>query len=323
MINQALPPASPPMSPNVLVPRAPVVHFFICDYGNAKVKSISDHFIELLVSNGVKVFTERYATHQAGFQVRAASLNSSADFFFQIHSKTAGRGHVRLYLSGQPKRMTVEESVRDVWAWWRLMCGAVSNIESEVLSSEKLKYALKVFANLDSELINIDSIQTEIRNSIANHLVPLELLQQIQAIENMLSDGRRNVLTQKVMRIEWTNEPGQQLTRCVQMPVIRGLSQPLKDLLLAIIDQTISKVQKLENIVRKYGVATPPPPETILPVSDGAEVEIPIDGQQPGLSWGTLLESVKDESYGMNHITSYGDSSHLGSFQQPFLLDEF
>lgn len=311
------------MSPNVLVPRAPVVHFFICDYGNAKVKSISDHFIDLLVANGVKVFTERYATHQAGFQVRAASLNSNADFFFQIHSKTAGRGHVRLYLGGQPKRMTVEESVRDVWAWWRLMCGAINNVESEVLSSEKLKYALKIFANIDNDIMNIENLQTEIKNSIANNRISLETLQQIQAIENMLSDGRRQVANQKVMRMEWTNEPGQQLTRCIQMPVIRGLSQPLKELLLAVIDQTISKIQKLETIVRKYGVSTPPPPDPILPVDMGQEVEIPIDGQQPGLSWGTLLESVKDESFGLNHITSYGDSSHLGSFQQPFLLDEF
>lgn len=322
-INQALNPASPPMSPNVLVPRAPVVHFFICDYGNAKVKSISDQFIDLLVENGVKVFTERYATHQAGFQVRAASLNSSADFFFQIHSKTAGRGHVRLYFAGQPKRMTVEESVCDVWSWWRLMCGAISNVEAEVLSAEKLRYALKVFANIDSDIINIDNLQKEIREAINSHIISAELLQNIQNAEEMVSEGRRMVLMQKVMRIEWAQEPGAQLTRCVQMPVIRGLSQPLKDLLISVIDQTLSKLQRLESIVRKYGVSTPPPPEPSLPVDSGNEVEIPIDGQQPGLSWGALLESIKDESYGMNHITSYGDMQQAGSFRQPFLIDDF
>ncbi|EAY05140.1 hypothetical protein TVAG_151270 [Trichomonas vaginalis G3] len=323
LLNQALSPNSPPMSPNVLVPRAPVVHFFICDYGNAKVKSISDHFIDLLVSNGIKVFTERYATHQAGFQVRAASLNSNADFFFQIHSKTAGRGHVRLYFGGQPKRMTVEESVCDVWSWWRLMCGSISNTESEVLSSEKLKYALKVFANIDSDILNIDALQAEIRAAVDNHSISSELLQSVLSAQTMINEGRGLVQAQKVMRIEWSREPGALLTRCVQMPVIRGLSQPLKDLLLSVLDQTFSKLQRLENIVRKYRVSTPPPPEPTLPVDSGPEVEIPIDGQQPGLSWGALLESVKDESYGMNHITSYGDMNQQGSFRQPFLIDEF
>ena len=38
-----------PVSPssNLIVPRAPVVHFFICDYGNAKVKSLQELHSEI------------------------------------------------------------------------------------------------------------------------------------------------------------------------------------------------------------------------------------------------------------------------------------
>lgn len=326
MMNSALSPSSP--SGNRVVPRAPVVHFFICDYGNAKVKTVSDQFIELLVSNGIKVFTERYATHQPGFQVRAISLNSTADFFFQIHSKTAGRGHVRLYLGGQPRRMTIEESVSDIWAWWRLMCGAITQQECDLLSKEKISYALKNFAGLDESVLNIDELQIEIRKGIANNDIPIELLERIKYLLDIVSDGKKTIMMQKQVCLDWPHEPGAEITRCLSVPIIRGLSQPLKELLLAMIDQTLAKLQTLEGIIKKYGVSSPDMPQDSLeiPVENGPEVEIPIDGQQPGLSWGALLESVRNESFGsINHITSYGDFSGQspGSLRPPFFIDEF
>ena len=123
-------------NPNALQPRAPLVHFFVCDHGNAKVKSFSDNFIELLISNGIKVYPELYLTHQPGYKVRAASCITTADFFFQIHSKTAGPGHVRLYYDGQPQRMTIQEAVTHIWSTWRMKCGALTKDEVDSLSHE-------------------------------------------------------------------------------------------------------------------------------------------------------------------------------------------
>ena len=326
LFNSVLSPSSP--SSNQVTPRAPVVHFFVCDYGNAKVKTVSDQFIQLLLTNGINVFTERYATHQPGFQVRATSLNSSADFFFQIHSKTAGRGHVRLYLGGQPRRMTIEESIADIWSWWRLMCGAITQNECDLLSKEKIDYALKHFANLDAAELKIQNLQLEIRKAIANLEIPSELLDQITTLKELVSEGKKAVASHKQVSLEWPREPGAELTRCQSVPIVRGLSQPLRDLLNVMIDQTLSKLQVLEKIIKKYGVKQPTiqPDSLEIPVESGAEGEIPIDGQQPGLSWGALLESVTNESFGsINHITSYGDTSRQspGSLRPPFFFDDF
>ena len=326
LFNAALSPSSP--SSNQVTPRAPVVHFFVCDYGNAKVKTVSDQFIQLLLKNGINVFTERYATHQPGFQVRATSLNSSADFFFQVHSKTAGRGHVRLYLGGQPRRMTIEESVSDIWSWWRLMCGAITQNECDLLSKEKIAYALKYFANLDVNELNIQNLQLEIRKAIANGEIPAELLDQITSLEEIVSEGKKAVAAHKQVSLEWQREPGTELSRCQSVPIVRGLSQPLRELLNAMIDQTLSKLQVLEKIIKRYGVKQPTAQQDFLeiPVETGLDSEIPIDGQHPGLSWGALLESVRNESFGsMNHITSYGDTSNQspGSLRPPFFFDDF
>lgn len=323
-------PKSPTLSPNAIIPRPPVVHFFVCDYGNAKVKTVSDQFIELLVQNGIRVFTERYATHQPGFQVRAASLNSSADFFFQIHSKTAGPGHVRLYLDGQPKRMTLNEAVSDVWAWWRLMCGAITKTEVDFLSQEKLKFALKVFAGLNADDLIIDNLQKEIRSAIAAKCVDYQLVERMSMIESSLSEGRRQILSQKSVALEWTREPGQILTRCLPAPVLRGLSQPLRDLLLALLDQTANKLSVLSKIISKYKIESPMhdevPISSSVQIENGPDIEIPIDGVPgPGLSWGAMLESIDDDDFGMNQIASYGEFGHAtpGSLRPPFFLDDF
>ena len=73
---------SPQSGGSIKVPRSPNVHFFICDYGNTKVKSFSEIFINLLIQNGINVYIEKYLTNQPGYQVCAASLNTQADFFF-------------------------------------------------------------------------------------------------------------------------------------------------------------------------------------------------------------------------------------------------
>ena len=151
----------------------------------------------LLMQNGIRVFCERYATHQPGFKVRAASMNTNADFFFQIHSKTAGPGHVRMYFNGQPKRMSLEEAVSDIWAWWRLMSGAISKEEAECLSDEKVRYALSTFSSITEENMPMDALVTEIRASIANGKVFPSLLDKIRIFEESLNDGKLQLTTFK------------------------------------------------------------------------------------------------------------------------------
>jgi hypothetical protein len=258
--------------------------------------------------------------------VRAASINSPADFFFQVHSKTAARSHVRLYLNGQPRRMSIDESIADVWSWWKLMCGALSKNEVDTLSKEKLNTALKIFGGLDNEDLNINALQTEIRESINRGMLSSELLEKIMVIENKLSDGRKMILSQKQVCLEWPKEPGAEINRCTSVPVIRGLSTFLRDVLLSTVDQTQNKLQRLKQIVKKYGVSTPVQIEQQIEEENGPELDIESDFSQPSLSWGTVLESVKEESYGFNHIASFGDFSNglsPGTLRPPFLIDEF
>ena len=186
-----------PSSMVQLVPRAPVVHFFVCDFANAKVKTFSEQFIEQLTQNGVKVYTERFMTHQPGFQVRAASLNTPADFFFQIHSKTAGRGDVRRYLNGQPRRMTREEGVAEVWAWWRLKSGALSREEVDVVSGEKMAWLLKEFADVDCEAMALDELQKSLRDAIEMRTEIRSVLDRLREIEGALVNGKMKVASMR------------------------------------------------------------------------------------------------------------------------------
>lgn len=138
----------------------PVVHFFVSDHDNSKVKVLTEQFVNALLDNGINVFIEQYSTHQPGFQVRTASLLTHADFFFQIYSKTAGSGHARLFESGQPNRMTVEEAIVEIWSTWRFKNAALSPKEVNLLSNEKIICLLNEYASIEPPNMDITSIQT-------------------------------------------------------------------------------------------------------------------------------------------------------------------
>lgn len=318
-------PQSPSVSANSLTPRAPIVHFFVCDNGNAKVKALTDQFIELLVNNGIKVYTEGYLTHQPGYQVRAASLNTDADFFCQIHSKTAGPGHVRLYFNGQPKRMTMEEAVADIWAWWRLKCGALSKEEVDVISREKILYVLKEFASIEPQNLDYSAIQAQGREAIERGSAVHSIIEKLHDFESTLLGGKNRVMTTRTIATEWVREPGSQLTRCLPMPIISGLSHPLREVILNVIEQSLNKCQSLMNIFVKYNITTPPPQ---LYEEENLR-EIPIDGPErpsDGSSWRMMIESIDDDhQIGSMQIASYGDNQQptdpMGNVNPLFLLD--
>ena len=307
-----------------LVPRAPVVHFFVCDFANAKVKTFSEQFIEQLTQNGVKVYTERFMTHQPGFQVRAASLNTTADFFFQIHSKTAGRGDVRLYLNGQPRRMTREEGVAEVWAWWRLKSGALSREEVDVISGEKMAWLLKEFADVDCEAMALDELQRSLRDAIEMRTELRSVLDRLREIEGALVNGKMKVATMRNMSTDWNREPGGQLSRCLAIPVVCGLSPPLRELLDVVLDESLVKVQGLIAIAERESV-------NVVEEVDDHGAEVPIEGTSAhdDSAWRMMIESVDDDHMGSWRIASYGDVATPGdSFGKtlnvaPFQLDEY
>ena len=307
-----------------ILPRAPVVHFFVCDFGNAKVKTFSEQFVDQLVQSGVKVYTEKFLTHQPGFQVRAASINTAADFFFQIHSKTAGRGDVRLYLNGQPKRMTRDEAVAEVWTLWRLKSGALSKEEVDVLSEERILWLLSELADVNPSVIAFDEIQIEIREAIANRTGLSKVLDKLRESETLLLSGKTKIAATRGVGVDWNREPGAQLSRCLPMPVISGLSPPLKELLNAVIDQSLAKVQALIELVEREK-----PSVKEEEIEDHAD-EIPIEGTSAHdvSVWKMMVESVDEDQIGSIRIASYGDTATNDSFgknmpAQPFLLDEF
>lgn len=305
-----------PQSPSAgssVTPRAPVVHFFVCDHGNAKVKAVTDQFIEMMSENGIKVYTERYTTHQPGYQVRAASLNSPADFFFQIHSKTAGAGHVRLYVGGKPKRMSLAEAVSHVWAWWKLASGAISRDEADVLSSEKLAFLIREFAGFEG---SIDELGARLRDGDVN------VIEELQDAEVGLVEGRQRVTKTPPIACEWVRERGGQIQRCPQLPHVRGLSAPLKELLIAVIDESLVKVRRMMDIAA-----------TIAPMmveadeeEEADEIEIEVEHTRgDATGWRMMIESLDDDRMGSVKIASYGDSAHLSMdvVNPLFKLDEY
>ncbi|OHT10321.1 hypothetical protein TRFO_20456 [Tritrichomonas foetus] len=311
-----------------LTPRAPVVHCFVCDHANAKVKILTDQFMEALIKNGIKVYVERYLTHQPGYQVRAASLNTTADFFFQIHSKTAGPGHVRLYLGGQPKRMTKEEAVSAVWSWWRLRCGALTKDEVEVISHDKILTLLKDFANINSEDLDFSLLQQQGRELIDRGMSVRPTLTRLHEFETILQNGKSQINSARTMSTDWSFEPGVVLQRCVAVPIVSGLSAPLKELLNMIIDQTIRKARSITSVLERYYISTPPLER--LAQEDHMN-EIPIDGEQrvgDGSSWRMMIESVDEDRMGSMQIASYGDGHNfvqsVDRIATPvFMLDDF
>lgn len=311
--------ASP--NPNALIPRPPVVHFFVCDHGNAKVKAFSDRFIELLTENGIRVFPELYLTHQPGYQVRAASFNTSSDFFFQIHSKTAGPGRVRLYIDGQPRRMTIQEAVTYIWSTWRLKCGALSKAEADSLSPERISMLLKEFADIKSEEVQIEPVQAELRNNISNGLSVNSCIEKLQSMSRILDAGRQKLFEMRLINSDWKREPGTVLSRCLPMPIISGLSAPLKEVLVSMVDQTQKKINILLNIAQNH--LTTEPELISEEEEDMKEVEIPVDQQQSSSNWGLMIESIDDHQ---QSLSSFGD--HIGSqgfmaMAPHFILDDF
>jgi hypothetical protein len=294
----------------------------VSDHGNAKVKALTEQFIDLLRSNGIHVHAEKYLTHQPGYQVRAAALNTPADFFFQIHSKTAGPGHVRLYIAGQPRRMTMEEAVANVWSSWRLQCGALSRDEVDLLSSEKIELLLRDFANVEG--IDFTGLQRGARSIIeaGDDIGPL--LDRLRELETILQDGKAMVVTAKLMGSEFPRQPGTLLTQCLPAPHSTGLSQPLRELLVSVIDQAIAKARAIGDCLQRYRSTSPG-----ARFGDDGLQEIPIDGDiQSGdsSSWKMLIESLDEDHVGSMRIASYGDSRHSAELLQDsamFMLDDY
>jgi hypothetical protein len=311
-------PQSPP-TPTSLPSRAPIVHFFVSDHGNAKVKSLTDQFIELLTKNGISVYTERYVTHQPGFQVRAAALNSTADFFFQIHSKTAGPGHVRLYIAGQPKRMTMDEAIANIWSWWRLQCGSLTRDEVELLSREKTLFLLREFANLDSKDFDLEVIQTQAKAAMENGESCELVFDRIREFDAILQNGKARVLSTRIAGTDWVREPGLQLQRLLPAPRAVRLSQSMKELLVSIIEQTMTKVRSISELLQRYTAESPA-------IGELEETEIPIEGEGGSSSWRMLIESLDEDNVGSMRIASYGDSRQSPDLPQVnpmFLLDDY
>lgn len=310
--------------PALLKPRPPVVHFFVCDNGNAKVKSYSDSFVQLMLNNGINVFTEIYSTHQPGFQVRAASLNTCADFFFQIHSKTASPGHVRLYIGGQPNRMTMTEAIGNIWARWRAKCGALSKDEVDVISPEKILTLLKDIAGIDPLILDFATIQMQAREAIERGTTLRPIIDKLHEYEQILNDGRRRVINSNLILSEWTKEPGERLQRIITLPIIQGLSEPLKGVLLLTIDQTSSKTKAILEVLEHHFEQTPPPkPKTFKESYDSSFHHKSGDGA----SWGLMLGSLDEQEVGSSQeIVSYGDQrpiDSVGNVRTPFFLDDF
>jgi hypothetical protein len=312
------------MQGGLLLPRAPVVHFFICDFGNAKVKTFSEQFINQLAQNGIRVYAERFMTHQPGFQVRAASINTTADFFFQIHSKTAGPGHVRLYVNGQPKRMTMDEALAEIWSSWRVRSGALCKEEIDLLSSERIFWLLSGFAGIDESNLRVEELQISIRDRITDGRDMHDVFDGLKEMEAVLLDGKAKIANCRPMNSEWIFEPGMQISRIVPAATCHGLSPPLKDRLSRMIDVYLKKTSALLNIVEKrLNAATTHPL-----VDDDMELETPIES--PGYDtqvWRMLVESYPDDHIGSFRIASYGDNASAAqdvvSRNPAFLLDEF
>ena len=314
---------------NVLKPRAPIVHCFICDYANTKVKIVTEQFIETLLKNGIKVYAEKFLTHQPGYQVCAASLNTQADFFFQIHSKTAGPGHVRLYHAGQPKRMTKEDAVSAIWTLWRLRCGSLNKDEIELISNEKITQLLRDFANVDVKDIDIATVQLQGRELIDRGMSVRSVLTKLQGFEVILQNGKQNINSANTISTDWNFELGVMLQKIIQVPIITGLSQPLKNLLISIIEQSISKVRIITNIFERYAVSSPPMIQSQeIPIDNMNE--IPIAGEPrggDGSSWKMMIESADEDKFGSMQIASYGDGQSIQSIDRimtpVFMLDDY
>lgn len=315
---------STPQSPsNFLTPRQPLVHIFVCDYANAKVKALTDRFVDALRNNGINIFIDKFLTHQPGFQVRAVSFSSGGDFFFQIHSKTAGSGDVRLYLNGQPKRMSVSQAIGNIWSWWRLKSGCLTVDEASILSKEKLLYLFDYYANIKEENLNVEKLQEELREAIETGSNFLTLSNKIRGFEILLDEAKVTISRYKLMLTEWPKESGTILTRWPQLDAIKGLSQPLKDIMLNIITQTLKKINSLSNILNKYSkdnvseLGSFEAPEIQIETADKTHAD--------GSSWKYMLDEEHPSSSMFMQIASFDEGTthqSVDRIQTPVLILE-
>ena len=294
--------------------------FFVCDHGNAKVKAFADQFISILIENGIKVYPEYYLTHQPGYHVRAASFNTSADFFFQIHSKTAGPGRVRLYLEGQPQRMTIQEALTYIWSMWRLKCGCLTKDEVESLSSKRALFLLQQFADIKPEDVQIETIQRDLKLAIERCSSVTHIIDRLNTVSEILLHAKGKISEYRQINTNWKQEPGTVLSRCPTAPIICGLSPPLKEVLLTIVEQTLNKVKILTSIAQNHNIVDL---ESETAEEELSEVEISEDQSQSISSWGLMIESVGDHQ---TSLSSFGDqigSQGFMALAPNFLLDDF
>ena len=315
-----------PQSPsNFLVPRQPLVHIFVCDFANAKVKALTDKFITALQNNGINIFIDKYLTHQPGFQVRAVSFSSGGDFFFQIHSKTAGAGDVRLYLNGQPKRMSVSQAIGNIWSWWRLKSGCLTVEEASVLSKEKLLYLFDYYANIKEENLNVEKLQEELKEAIEMNNNFIALSNKIKGFEILLEEAKITISRYKLMLTEWPKENGTVLSRWPQLDTVKGLSQPLKDIMLNIISQTLKKINSLSNILNTYSKDETQELGSFEPQEIQIEAADKTHGD--GSSWRYMLDEEHPSSSVFMQIASFDEGTihqSVDRIQTPvFMLDEY
>jgi hypothetical protein len=299
----------------------------VCDHGNVKVKAQTDRFTELLVKNGIKVYTERYSTHQPGYQVRAAALNSTADFFFQIHSKTAGSSHVRLFVNGQPNRMRMEDAVANIWSSWRAQCGALTRAEVDILPTDKVLALLSDFAQITPAQIDFTTLVKQGREIMdaGDDLAPS--VDRLHIVLSLFQEAKSRIQSTRTIATEWSLEPGGVLQRCIPAPRISGLSTPLKEMLVSVIDQSIRKGKAVLAMFEQY-VATSPIREAEAADEEDNLAEIPIDSDIPKTdvsSWRMMIESLDDDTVGSLRIASYGDTrQHIEDVPGDlFFLDDY
>ena len=297
---------SSPSSSQSIHPRSPVVYFFVCDYANAKVQTVTKDFKEKLLNNGISVFIETYDKHQPGFSVRASSMNCHSDFFFQVYSKTAAKSHVRLYENGHPQKMSMNEAVATIWAKWKVRCGALSAEEVDLLSKESLINLMKEYAKIEPQNLDISSFQVQCREAIDKGICLRSLTDKAKEFEAMLNDGRQKILSQPTMPFNWKKEEGKIITKFNQIPITQGLSQPLKDVMVSVIDQTMRKIKAIKALLEQHVENSPPPKEESFyynQLTNGSEKI------SDGSSWKILVQTPEEDRLVFQNIPSYGDSN--------------
>lgn len=277
---------------SVLHIRQPVVHLFVCDFKNVKVKEFTDICIKVMSENGIKIYTDFHMKHHPGYQVKAASFNTQADFFFQIQSKTARLGLVRLYVHGKPQKMNLKTSISYIWNSWKMYCGALSEQDVETLSSKKLSYIFKRFIGLEIDYTDIQEVQEKLRLALNNKLLENNIEESLIKYRKDLMSGRDTLLNLPDVSCLSCLETGGVIQKCTISPVILGASEPLKNVLKNIIEMTLCKVDSLLEIYNNNFLEID---KTSLK-NDSMNVDLSIDSE-PQMNWSLIVESYEDKVF--------------------------